>query len=199
MPLPMWGGLLPEQARQLAGEPQVILKCREVATTHYLFFNCPRPPFDHKEGRLWLAGLVDRKGWVKALTSDFGRQAQGFYTPLAEDWRFPLEPLSEGRKPHPVKRVLTILISNGTVQRWPYLELAQLLQERLGREGFPTGIQVLETGPYQEALKKLDFDLVMQPNTLMTGDPDFFYSYYLYSKGTYNFGFKNSEVDQMII
>jgi len=134
--------------------------------------------------RLWLAGLVDRKVWVKALTYEFSREAQGFYTPLAEDWRFPMEPFSRGRKPLPVRRVLTLLISTGAIQRWPYLELAQLLQERLGREGFPARIQVLETGPYQEALKKLDFDLVMQPNTLMTGDPDFFYSYCLHSKGT---------------
>jgi peptide/nickel transport system substrate-binding protein len=193
------GGLLPEQAGQLAGDPRITLKRREVATTHYLFFNCFRPPFDRKEGRLWLAGLVDRKVWIKALTNQFSRPAQGFYTPLAADWGFPIEPLSQGRKPFPVKRVLTILISNGTIQRWPYLELAQLLQERLNREGFPTRIQVLETGPYQEALKKLDFDLVMQPNTLMTGDPDFFYSYYLYSSGTYNFDFKNFEVDKMIV
>jgi peptide/nickel transport system substrate-binding protein len=192
------GGILPEQTLQCVKDPQIVLKGREVATTHYLFFNCHRPPFDHKEGRLWLAGLVDRKVWVKALTYEFSRQAQGFYSPLAEDWRFPPAPLPQGRKPLPIRRVLTLLISNATIHRWPYLELVQLIQERLAREGFPARIQVLETGPYQEALKKLDFDLVMQPNTLMTGDPDFFYSYYLYSKGKNNFGFVDAEADQLI-
>jgi peptide/nickel transport system substrate-binding protein len=193
------GGILPEQTRQLAKEPRIVLKGREVATTHYLFFNCRRPPLDEKEGRLWLAGLVDRKLWIQALTYEYSLSPQGFYSPLAEVWRFPLKTLSPGRKPRPVRRVLTLLISNASIQRWPYLELAQLLQERLVREGFPTRIQVLEAGPYQEALKKLDFDLMIQPNTLMTGDPDFFYSYYLYSKGKNNFGFVQAEVDEWIL
>ena len=49
---------------------------------------------------------------------------------------------------------------------------------------------MLEAGPYQEALKQGGFDLVLQPNTLMTGAPDFFYSYYFHSRGPYRWGYQ---------
>jgi peptide/nickel transport system substrate-binding protein len=192
------GGLLPEQALLLQKDPNIRLKQQEVATTHYLFFNCSRPPFHRREHRLWLAGLAEVKGWVKALTYGFSREAQGFYSPLAKDWLFPVRGPAAGEKPPAMARTLTLLLSQGTVQRWPYLELAQLFQERLNGQGFPTRIQVLETGPYQEAQKKRDFDLLIQPNTLMTGDPDFFYSYYVHSTGTHNFGFRNAQADRLI-
>ncbi|MFH0789953.1 MAG: ABC transporter substrate-binding protein [Pseudomonadota bacterium] len=193
------GGILPEQVHQLTKDPHIVIKHQEVATTHYLFFNCRRPPFSKKTTRLWLAGLMEGQIWIKALTQGFSRPAGDFYTPLARDWAFGLVHPSTGEKPSRPGRVLTLLIHSGTIQRWPYLELAQLLQERLNREGLSTRIQVIEAGPFQEALKKLDFDLVLQPNTLMTGDPDFFYSYYIYSQGPHNFGYHNQESDRLIL
>lgn len=193
------GALLPEQARQLEKEPSVRLKLQEVATSHYLFFNCARSPFHRPEHRLWLAGWGEVKKWVQTLTYGFCREVRGFYSPLAVDWLFPLRPLPPGKKPPSLSRTLTLLLSQGTIQRWPYLELAQLIQECLSGQGFPTRIRVLETGPYQEALKKLDFDLLMQPNTLMTGDPDFFYSYYIHSQGAQNFGFNDEATDRLIV
>ena len=192
------GGILPEQADSLSHLPEISLKRQEVATTHYLFFNGRRFPLDRPAARCWVAGLVDRSAWISALTRGGGRVARDFFTPLAREWSFGSLAPPPGRKPVPDRRPWVILIHNGTLQRWPYLELAQLLQDRLGREGFPARLQVLEAGPYQESLKKGAFDLVLQPNTLMTGDPDFFYSYYFHSRGPYRWGYDSPELDHRI-
>ena len=192
------GGILPEQTDTLAGRRDIVLKRQEVATTHYLFFNGRRFPLNRPEARCWLAGLVDRSAWISSLTRGGGRVARDFFTPLARGWAWGNLAPPPGRKPVPDRRPWVILIHNGTLQRWPYLELAQLLQDRLGREGFSARLQVLEAGPYQEALKKGAFDLVLQPNTLMTGDPDFFYSYYFHSRGPYRWGYDSPELDRLI-
>jgi peptide/nickel transport system substrate-binding protein len=192
------GGILPEQIDSLTGLPDILLKRQEVATTHYLFFNGRRFPLDRPETRCWIAGLVDRSAWISALTRGGGRVAHDFFTPLAREWAFGNVAPPPGRKPAPDRRPWVILLHNGTIQRWPYLELAQLLQDRLGREGFSARLQVLEAGPYQETLKQGTFDLVIQPNTLMTGDPDFFYSYYFHSRGPYRWGFDSPELDRLI-
>ena len=56
----------------------------------------------------------------------------------------------------------------------------------------------MEPGAYYEVLQRGLFDLAIQPNTLMTGDPDFFYSYYLESKGPRDFGCGNQIMDRLI-
>lgn len=192
------GAILPEQAADLASAPQIVLRRQSVATTHYLFFNCRRPPFKDREARLWLASILDRKQMVQVLAKDAGAVAKDPYAELASDWSFSLLRPSGGRKPLPPKAPLLILLHGGTIQRWPYLEIAQVLQERLAAGGLRAQIQVMEPGAYYEALQRGLFDLAIQPNTLMTGDPDFFYSYYLESKGPRDFGCGNQIMDRLI-
>lgn len=194
------GAILPEQAADLADAPQVKLQRQEVATTHYLFFNCRRAPFKDLNARLWLASILDREQLVRALTKGAGKVAKDPYSPMAGDWAYGLlqPPAAKELKPPIVKRELLLLLHGGTIQRWPYLEIAQVLQERLAQNGVPAKIQVKEPGAYYEALQRGSFDLAIQPNTLMTGDPDFFYAYYLESKGTRSFGCGCPEVDNLI-
>jgi len=192
------GGILPEQAADLEHAPQITLLRQPVATTHYLFFNCRRAPFKNREARLWLASILDRKQLVQALAKGAGTVAKGPYSELASNWTFGLLHPSTGRKPSPGKGPLIIILHGGTIQRWPYLEIAQVLQERLAQNGLRASIQVKEAGAYYEALQNGSFDLAIQPNTLMTGDPDFFYAYYIESKGPRDFGCGNQEMDRLI-
>ena len=115
------GGILPEQLPALADLPAISLKRREVATTHYLFFNGRRFPLDRPAPRSWVAGLVDPPAWISALTRGGGRVARDFFTPLAREWAFGSLDPPPGRKPAPDRRSWVILIHNGTLQRWPYL------------------------------------------------------------------------------
>ena len=192
------GAVLPEQAGELKRAPGITLLRRPVATTHYLFFNCRRAPFNNREARLWLASILDRNELVHSLAKDAGQVAKDPYSDLAADWAFGLLAITPGRKPPACKRELVILLHGGTIQRWPYLEIAQVLQERLAGQDLAARIRVKEPGAYYEALQRGSFDLAIQPNTLMTGDPDFFYSYYLESGGPRDFGCGCRDMDRLI-
>lgn len=193
------GAILPEQAGELKAAPGINLKQKQVATTHYLLFNCGKKPFSKGECRHWLAGLLNRKELVEILAQGTGYVAQSPFTPLAADWVFKKINPQEGKKLKPaVKRPLVILLHGGTLQRWPYLSMAQVLQQRLSQEGVKSKIKVLEAGGYYRALNKGGFDLALQPNTLMTGDPDFFYTYYFASNGARNTGLKDPLTDGLL-
>ena len=194
------GAILPEQVPDLKGAPGITLKSREVATTHYLTFNCGRAPFDSARARRWLLHLIGASDLVARVAGRIAIPTHNTYTRLARDYDFRRlrTPALAGAAPPSPDRPLIILLHGGTVQRWPYLDLAQAVQQMLAQAGLPTEIRVAEAGAYYQALKKGDFDLAMNPNTLMTGDPDFFYSYYLASDAPANPGWRSAEADQLI-
>lgn len=193
------GSILPEQEPELASLPGVRLKRVEVATTHYLLFNCRRPPFSDLAARRLAVGTCQRARLVESLAGGVATPARDPYSRLAEPWAGGLlRPPADGGEAAAPGRPLIILLHGGTVQRWPYLDMAQALQGRLRALGLPARIEVAEAGTYYEALRRGDFDLCLQPNTLMTGDPDFFYSYYLASGGPANQGWRCPEADRLI-
>jgi len=192
------GAILPEQAADLARAPRVVLLRREVATTHYLLFNCGKSPFSERPARLWLASILDRAQMVTALAHGAGVVARDPYSRLARDWAFGLLDPPPGRKPPVPARELVILLHRGTTQRWPYLEIAQVLHQKLSGAGFRAVLRIKEPGAYYEAMEKGEFDLSLQPNTLMTGDPDFFYTYYVHSRGPRSFACGGSTWDRLI-
>jgi peptide/nickel transport system substrate-binding protein len=192
------GAILPDQAGALEGRPGVTLERVEVATTHYVVFNCRHEPFSEVEARLWLASLIDREGLVEAFAPGAGVVANDPYSRLARDWAFGVFTLRPGMPPGVPARDLVILLHAGTLQRWPYLEIAQVIQERLRGAGFASRIAVREAGAYYDDLRAGRFDLALQPNTLMTGDPDFFYAYYLESGGPRDCGCGGDPFDRLI-
>ncbi|MFZ5587692.1 MAG: ABC transporter substrate-binding protein [Thermodesulfobacteriota bacterium] len=194
------GAILPEQAPELRAAAGVHLKRREVATTHYLLFNCRRPPMAERAARLWLADLIQRAGLAPSLAGGISVPARDPFSRLAADWAEGRlhPPLAEAAPIAPGGAPLVILLHAGSVQRWPYLDLAQALQAQLKRHGLAARIAVSEAGAYHQALKQGDYDLSLQPNTLMTGDPDFFYSYYLAAAGPANPGWQDDEAERLI-
>ena len=194
------GAILPEQVPDLNHAAGIILKSREVATSHYLIFNCRRAPFADPAARRWLLHQMDRQKLVQRVAGRIAIPAHNTYSRLAKDYDFGLlrTPTEEGSPPAPPGHRLVILLHGGTVQRWPYLDLAQAMQQMLAQAGLPAEIQVAEAGAYYQALKKGDYDLAMNPNTLMTGDPDFYYTYYLASGSPANPGWHNDEADRLI-
>lgn len=192
------GAILPDQIGALEGRPGITLKRVEVATTHYAVFNCRRAPFSDAAARLWLAGLVDRDELVEAFAPGAGVLARDPYSRLAADWAFGLVDPPPGRPPGDPGRELVIMLHGGTLQRWPYLEIAQVVQERLREAGMTSRITVQEAGAYYEDVREARFDLAIQPNTLMTGDPDFFYAYYLEAGGRTDCGCGSDDFDRLI-
>jgi len=194
------GAILPDQVGTIENRDDLTVRRVEVATTHYVLFNCRRAPFSDLGARLWLADLIDREGLVEALAPGAGVVARDPYSRLAADWAFGLVDPPPGRleDEDASEHDLVILLHGGTLQRWPYLEIAQVVQERLRAAGVASQIAVREAGAYYEDVREGRFDLAIQPNTLMTGDPDFFYAYYLESGGPRDCGCGNEDFDQLI-
>jgi peptide/nickel transport system substrate-binding protein len=194
------GAILPEQVQDLRKASGVTLKSREVATTHYLVFNCRQTPFSNREARRWLLSQIGRLELVRRVAGSVAIPARNTYSRLARDYDFGLLriPQEPGAPPLSPGRPLKILLHNLTVQRWPYLDLAQSIHQVLARAGMSAEIQVAEAGLYYQAYQKGEFDLAMTPNTLMTGDPDFFYSYYLAGDAPSNPGWRNPPADRLI-
>jgi peptide/nickel transport system substrate-binding protein len=194
------GALLPQQADLLKGKQDIVLKQVEVATTHYLIFNCRIPPFHEAGSRHWLAEQIDLPGMIAALVPGAARPARDPYTPLAADWAFHLLSPGPSRASAPdfVTGPLKILIHAGTVQRWPYLDMAQFIQAGLEAHGFRSRIVLREPGAYYQDMRQGDFHVALQPNTLMTGDPDFFFAYYMATDSPRYYGCGSSETDDLI-
>ncbi|MCG8549969.1 MAG: ABC transporter substrate-binding protein, partial [Desulfobacterales bacterium] len=192
------GAILPQQVDTLTRVPGLILKQIEVATTHYLVFNCAKPPFKENSARRWLASIIDRDTIVDALVAGCGRVARDPFTPLAKDWRFGDLDGRWATVHKPPKAPVDILLHAGTVERWPYLDIAQFIQMQLAEHGFKAAIHIREPGAYYKEMKEGRFSMTLQPNTLMTGEPDFFYSYYLASDGPRNYGSASGRTDDLI-
>lgn len=194
------GGLLPEQLPQLESASQLAIKRVEVATTHVLLFNCGRPPFSDKGFRLWLSGTIDRKALVEAFTHGTGVVARDPYSRLCRPHAFGLIEPEAHAMPEikPDQTPLLLLLHGGTLERWPYREMAQVIQALLSAHGLSAQIDIREPGGYHEAIKGGTFDLAIQPYTLMTGDPDFFYAYFIASTAPRNLGYQNPKADALI-
>ncbi len=194
------GGILPEQSISIKSYPDLILKRVEVATTHLIIFNCNKPPFQMVKNRLWFSGELNRKNLIDAFAKGAGIEAGDPYTQLAKDFVFglikpsktPFSPFDNIEKP------VEILLGSSTLQRWPYSEIAQVMQQMLQSKGIASEIKIKELGAYHDSVKQGKFDIAIQPYTLMSGDPDFFYSYWIESDAPRNCGWKKSEADALI-
>ncbi len=195
------GGILPEQEKTLQRNPNVLLKKAEVATTHLLVFNCARPPFSSTETRRWVSGVIDREKFLDVFAKGAGVAAADPYTPMAKEYAFGL--IRPSRHPMPseirnYKQKITIILHGATLQRWPYKDIAQALQALLQAHGLKVEIRIMEQGSFQDSIKAGRFDMAVQPYTLMTGDPDFFYSYWILSDAPRNCGWRNPDADRLI-
>lgn len=204
------GGILPEQARVVKGDPNLVLLSRPVTTTHYLLFNNKRPPFNDVRLRRAVSLAVDRTQLVKEVLNGYGEPADTIFTSLARAWTVKglwttdkdkarvLAAQVKAGAPHKVIFVVNSALAN----RWPYKPMAEIMQSELKAIGFEVELKMLEMGAWKEALKKGEYDLTLTPYTLMTGDPDFFFGRWIISSGQMNkergLGYNNPEADRLV-
>ncbi|MCP4119245.1 MAG: ABC transporter substrate-binding protein [Desulfobacteraceae bacterium] len=193
------GGILPEQIADLKSDPGIRVDQVEVATTHVLLFNCGVPPFDRPGARRWLAGALDRETVVDLFARGGGVVAGSPYTRLGRNMAFGL--IQPARSPMPDfsgEKEVVLILHGGTLGRWPYLSIAQVVVDLLRQAGLSARIEIREPGSFQEAVKSRKYHLAIQPYTLMSGDPDFFYSYFIAGEAARNLGWVHSEADRLI-
>ncbi len=173
------GGILPHQLPDLKQSKHILVKNRPVATTHYLLFNGQRIPFNDLSNRKWVSNTLDRIRLVKYILGEAGMPADSLLTPLSIDWYERVFPQKPASKPHefPPGIEVSILLHSGTLQRWPYKDIAEMIHAHLLQAGMKANIRIEEAGSFKESLKKGNFDLALHPFTLMTGDPDIFFTW----------------------
>jgi peptide/nickel transport system substrate-binding protein len=139
---------------------------------------------------------------VKTFANGAGQVAFDPFTRLCKE--FISNQIHPQSKPFPlngpqVKDELVLLLHGGTLERWPYADIAQVLQQILNSKGLATRIVIQEAGSFHETVKARQYDIAIQPYTLMTGDPDFFYSYFIAADAPRNVGYTNKSADSLII
>lgn len=204
------GGILPEQAPVIEGDDSLELMSRPVTTSHYLLFNNQKQPFDDPALRRAVSLLIDRDELVGQLLSGYGEPAGTVFTNLAGAWTVDglwvtdraeaavlgAQTISTG--PHQV----VFTINAALAKRWPYRPIAEVLQSELKAFGLDVDLQVLEGGAWTEAMQNGNYHLSLTPYTLMTGDPDFFFGRWVYSRGQMNvqrgIGYANPDADRLV-
>ncbi len=174
------GGILPHQLTELSQSKHLLIKRTTVATTHFLLFNTQRLPFNDLSHRTWLSTTLDRFRMTRYILGEAGIPADSLWTPLATDWYervFPQGP--SGSTPTQFQREIpvSILLHGGTLQRWPYKDIAEMIHSHLNQAGLKAIIRIEEAGSFKESLKRGNFNLALHPFTLMTGDPDIFFTW----------------------
>ena len=189
------GSLMPAQGEIVAADEDLELMEQEVTTTHYLFFNNDKPPFDNQALRQAVSLALDRDQIVSGAVYGYGVPAVSNITPLAANWvnvnAKPAYDLEQARQLATSvlgdQRVsVTLLLHSGLANRWPYGEIAQIIQYSLADLGIDVEIKSVEGGTWNEMLAADDYSFSLRPYTLSSGDPDEFVTYWVGPDGIFN-------------
>ena len=198
------GSIMPNQGNLIESDENLNLYWQDVATTHYVFFNNDKPPFDNPALRQAVSMAIDRELIVNEAVYGYGVPAVSNITQLATSWVNP-----EARpeyNPDQAKALaqsvlgdsrvsVTFVLNSGLANRWPYAEIAQIIQYSVADLGLDMEIKTVEGGTWNEMLGNDDYELSMRPYTMSSGDPDDFMTYWARSKGIFNQKYSISYAD----
>ena len=201
------GSLIPSQGEIIEGDEDLKLKTVDVLTNHYLFFNTDQPPFDNPILRKAVSMAIDRDLIVAETLYGYGVPGTSLISQLAESWVNPnATPVYdlEGAKALAEsvlgdQRVeVSYVVSSALANRWPYGEIAQIIQFALVDLGIDVQIQTVEGGTWNEMLANDEYQISMRPYTMSSGDPDDFMTYWARSNGIFNKKYSISYTDARV-
>ena len=201
------GSIIPSQSEIVESDENLNLFTVDVLTTHYLFFNNDKPPFDNQILRQAVSLAIDRELIVNETVYGYGVPGTSLITQLAEKWvnpaASPAYDLAEAKAL--AQSVLgderiqvTFVLHSGLANRWPYGEIAQIIQFALVDLGIDIEIQTVEGGTWNEMLANDEYDISMRPYTMSSGDPDDFMTYWARPEGIFNSKYSISYKDDQI-
>ncbi|MBI9049717.1 MAG: hypothetical protein JEZ00_09880 [Anaerolineaceae bacterium] len=201
------GSIIPSQGALLEEDEHINLYTQDVTTTHYLFFNTDRAPLDQVALRQAIGLALDRDVLVNSAVYGYGNPPAGIITQLAANWQYPQStPVYDIEQAKALaasvlgdERVsLSMVVSSSLANRWPYYEIAQIMQAQLTEIGVDIDIVSVEGGTWGEMLKNDEYDISMRPFTLSSGDPDDFMSYWVRKNGTFNVNYSISYQNETV-
>jgi peptide/nickel transport system substrate-binding protein len=205
------GSIIPSQGDIIAEDPDLKLLTVDVLTTHYLFFNNDRPPFDNQKLRQAVSLAINRDQIVEETVYGYGVPGTSLITQLAEKWVNPdASPTYNPEKARELaqsvlgeERVqVDFVVHSGLANRWPYGEIAQIIQFSLEDLGIEVEIKTVEGGTWNEMLGNDEYHISMRPYTMASGDPDDFMTYWARPEGIFNqkysISYQNEQVQELI-
>ena len=184
------GGVPANHRGLLYGKPGITLDSLDVAITHYLLFNCARPPFDNPEARKTFDCLLNRSELVSLILAGAGVPAHDYFIEGAGQWdarRFSVKPDTlniTGESLNLLRgKSIVLLASQGDMNSWGYRRVVDYLVDQYARFGIELTVTVLEGGAWQDATREGDFDITLYPLSMPTGTPELFIRRLAYSGG----------------
>ena len=205
------GSIIPSQGEIIAADADLKLLTVDVLTTHYLFFNNDKPPFDNQQLRQAVSLAIDREQIVEETVYSYGVPGTSLITQLAEKWVNPdATPTHDMEKAKELAQSVLgeervqadFVVNSGLANRWPYGEIAQIIQFRLEDLGIDVEIKTVEGGTWNEMLANDEYHISMRPYTMSSGDPDDFMTYWARPEGVFNqkysINYQNDEIQKLI-
>jgi len=201
------GSILPSQSEIIKDDENLKLFTVDVLTTHYLFFNNDKPPFDNQALRQAVSLAIDRELIVNETVYGYGVPGTSLITQLAEKWvnlealpaYDPIEAKALAQSVLGDERIqVDFVLNSGLANRWPYGEITQIIQFELADLGIDVEIQTVEGGTWNEMLANDEYDISMRPYTMSSGDPDDFMTYWARPEGIFNKKYSISYEDDQI-
>ena len=216
------GGVLPEQVAMLETHPEIEVLTIDGAVPHYMSLNTNKAPFDDVKVRKAIMYAIDPESIIKYALEGYGKLMTSI-TPHSEAEWLHADTLFKFNNPDKAKELLeeagwvdtdddgildkngqkfkvTFLLATGLIGRWPYMTIAEIVQEQLREMGIIVEIKVVETGLWRESLKAGEADMSIRPWAGIS--PQTRLQAWLHSEGEQNLAmgifYKNSHIDELI-
>lgn len=205
------GGVLPQQAGTVLADKNLVMKKRLVSTVHYYFMNTNKGKlFSDANMRKALSLCIDRESVVKNLLLGYGEPAKSVVSSANTDWITDCGYTFDPAKAKELKESAVgtsevscvILLNSALLGRWPYQDVAAMVQAQLKEIGVNAQIEAVDAAAWSERLKNGDYDIAPQPFTVSAGEPNYFFTRNLESTGSNNksrsYGINDTALDELI-
>ncbi|HAJ95455.1 MAG TPA: hypothetical protein DCP02_04385 [Actinobacteria bacterium] len=179
------GGVLPEHVVMLETRPEIEVLAIDGAVPHYMSLNTNKAPFDDIKVRKAIMYAIDPESIIQYALESHGKLMTSI-TPHSEAEWLHTDTLFEFNNIEKAKGLLeeagwvdtdddgvldkngqefkiTFILATGLIGRWPYMTIAEIVQEQLREIGIIVEIKVVETGLWRESLKAGEADLSIRP------------------------------------
>ncbi len=205
------GGIMPQQAETVLADENLVMNQRLVSTVHYYFMNTNEGKlFSNADIRRALSLCIDRDTIVKNLLLGYGEAAKSVVSSANATW---VKDCGYSYNPQQAKQLkekavgqdetsCVILLNSGMLGRWPYQDVAMMIQSQLKEIGIKAEIETVDGATWSERLKEGTYDIAPQPFTVSAGEPNYFFLRNVFSDGANNtsrcYGIKDGALDELI-
>jgi len=179
------GGIIPEHVAMVEADPDIEVLTIDGAVPHYMTISTAREPFDDVNVRKAIMYAIDTESIVQYALEGYGKKMTSIIPNSESEWLHP-ENLYEFNNPDKALELLetagwtdtdedgildkdgerfvaTFLLSTSLIGRWPYLTIAEIIQDQLSDIGIILEIKVVEGGLWSETMRGGGADFTLRP------------------------------------